>query len=368
MSETEQKHDTESATDAGLTPAEPAAEPFNAPEEAPRHARRGLAAMAMLVALGGLGGVYFLWSQLGQQETAARQERQRLATRIDELSAAQQQLGGRIDGAVAKLGEVAQQTETVTDALNQINDRLGRDRQDWVLAESDYLLQIADRRLELERDVAGAEAALTAADQRLGSLNDPSLNRVRAYINDELQALHEVPRIDIDGMTLELGSLSKAVDTLVLAGRPKDEQESEAEPEPVRSGWRAFLHSVWLDLKGLVTIRHQEAGAIPLITPDQRLLLRQNLRLKLETARLSLLRGHNQAYREALLEADEWVTRFYQSDSPATVAMHTALTRLAGVDIAPPLPDINDSLRALRQATQRAKEGTPRAKGGKPQS
>jgi uncharacterized protein HemX len=54
-----------------------------------------------------------------------------------------------------------------------------------------------------------------------------------------------------------------------------------------------------------------------------------------------------------LQEADGWVERFYDAASPATVGMREALGRLAAIEIAPPLPAIDQSLHALREVSAR---------------
>lgn len=357
MSEMEQKSNETTETEAQAPVAEeiaetPAVEPGTAAQEMARPERprsgRGLAWLAVVLALGALGGGYGLWDQLDKQRAAALHEHQVLQTRIEQLTAQQQDTVASLGQATGALEQLRGDTKLLGDALEKMNERLGRDRHAWVLAEADYLLQMANRRLLLERDVAGAIAAMTAADQRLAFLNDPLLTPVRAQLSEELQALRALPVVDVDGITLELGALSKGVDDLVLAGAPHEERAAEVAAEAV-GGWRDFVRTVWSDIRSLVIIRRHDAGSLPLITPDQRLLLRQNLRLKLETARLALLRGHGVAYRAALQEADAWVERFYDAESPATVGMREALGRLAAIDVAPPLPDIDQSLHALRE-------------------
>ncbi len=355
MSEMEQKPDETTQAEVPTPVAEEIAEtpPATEPEvvERPRGGQ-GLAWLAVLLALGALGGGYALWTQLDKQRTAALHENQALQARVEQLTVQQQDMAARLAQDGSALEQLRGDTRLLGDALEKMNERLGRDRHAWVLAEADYLLQMANRRLLLERDVAGAIAAMSAADQRLALLNDPLLTRVRAQLSEELQALRALPVLDVDGITLELGALSKGVDDLVLAGVPREEQDAVA-AEDEAGGWRGFVRTVWADIRSLVIIRRHDAGSLPLTTPDQRLLLRQNLRLKLETARLSLLRGHGQAYRAALQEADGWVERFYDAKSSATIGMREALGRLAAIDIAPQLPAIDQSLHALREVSTR---------------
>lgn len=322
-----------------------------------RQGSRALPVAALLVGLAACGGAVVLWSQLAQQRDMTAQENQALRSRLEQMAGEQKVLAERLGQTGSGLEQARAETQLLNDAVEKMNERLGRDRYGWVLAEADYLLQLANRRLLLERDVTSAVEALLAADQRLSFVKDPLLTPVRAHISDEVAALRAVPVLDVDGIALELGALSKAIDTLVLAGTPTEQAEPAAAADAEDSGWRGVVRAVWADIRSLVVIRHHAAGSLPLTTPDQRLLLRQNLRLKLETARLSLLRGHSQLYTAALQEADGWVEQFYDAKSPATVSMREALGRLAAVNIAPPLPDIDDSLHTLRAVSARLERG-----------
>ena len=368
MSEHE-KHDKNPQNDreaaktaaAGKTAAKPTAKAASA-----RHGGRALGIVALLLALGAYGGGYWLWTQLQQQRDDNAQMQQQLANRLSNVDAVQKMLADQLDQAGNRLTALDKGQQDLTGALADVNQRLGRNREAWVLAEAEYLLEMGNRRLQLEQDVAGAIAALGAADQRLASLGDPLLTPVRAKISDELQALRAVPQVDVDGLSLALTSLAKSVDTLPIAGAPRPVAAPLA-PLAVSHGWRAFVASLWADMRSLVVVRHHEAGKLPLLTPDQRDLLRQNLRLKLQTARLALLQGDRQVYRSALQEADAWLTQYFDGDAAATKAAHETLARLAATDIAPPLPSIGASLRLLRASLEQigAKQKSA-AKGGRP--
>lgn len=348
MSEQE-KHDKDSQDDKGATKAAVAgttAEP-ETEQDTPHRGGRGLAVLALLLALGAYGGGYWLWTQLQLQRDDNTRLQQQLSDKLHNVDSVEKMLADQLDQANNTITTLRNDQQGLTKALADVNQRLGRNREAWVLAEAEYLLEMGNRRLQLEQDVNGAIAALGAADQRLASLGDPLLMPVRAKISDELQALRAVPKVDVDGISLTLTSLAKAVDTLPIAGAPHPVATSAPSPQ-VSHGWRAFVASLWTDLRSLVVVHHHEAGKLPLLTPDQRELLRQNLRLKLQSARLALLQGDSQVYRSALQEADAWLTQYFDGEAAPTKAAHATLARLAATDIAPTLPTIGASLRLLR--------------------
>ena len=70
--------------------------------------------------------------------------------------------------------------------------------------------------------------------------------------------------------------------------------------------WSRFLRDMWTDLKGLVRIEVSDRAAPPLVTPPQQYYLRENLRLRLLSARLSLIARNEPAFRADVKAADAW--------------------------------------------------------------
>ena len=101
-----------------------------------------------------------------------------------DLDNAKQQLSQTLSQQVQQLGKAV-------DSNHNLLAELQQDKQpsDWVLAEADYLLRVAGRKLWLEHDVATSSRMLHAADQRLADLHDPSLLPVREKIHDDIQQL-----------------------------------------------------------------------------------------------------------------------------------------------------------------------------------
>jgi uroporphyrin-3 C-methyltransferase len=94
-----------------------------------------------------------------------------------------------------------------------------------------------------------------------------------------------------------------------------------------------------------------------MLPPEQRYFLIQNLRLKLEAAKAALL-GRNQAFfHDNLVSAAAWAKQYFAPDSPEVRGFLQQLETLAGEQIAPPLPDITDSLRRLEQRRAQLSRG-----------
>ncbi len=305
--------------------------------------------LALLLVLGLAGATYWL-AQQGQlrleQLTRELAQAQSARTQIQAEAAELRRSFAALES------QLANSTSQQTAAMQRLEALVGRKRDDWRLAEVEYLLAIANRELFLKGDPKVAAASLRAADTVLNDLGDPQLLPLREQIARDLTALGGVGMPDITGLALTLGTLIEGVDTLPIAGpyrRVADAQTPQAaNAAPVADDWRTVLFSVWGELKGLVSVRHSDAPAKPLLAPEEQYFLRQNLTLKLQAARLALLERNQAALQGALDEAALWLKGYFDPADPAVAHLERELGRLAQVNLRPALPDLGASLKAVR--------------------
>jgi uroporphyrin-III C-methyltransferase len=263
----------------------------------------------------------------------------------DELASLEQQLVDRkqtLDSLLPRLGNLESDVSALQGASTGA-------RTTWLLAEAEHYLRIANAELQLAADPDLATLALKTADDRLVQLADPSMIDVRQAIADELAALDAMEKPDIEGVTLTLASLARVVDSLRLKAAHADETQGGAEPEPDAGALDRAWASVKRAASGLVRISKPGEGAIPLLTPEAEYFLRTNLALKLEVARLALLRGEQAVFRQSLDDATTWLAEYFDSgDTQVDSAVETIQEIRDGVKISTP-PDISESLRLLRQ-------------------
>jgi len=253
--------------------------------------------------------------------------------------------------------------------LEELTETLGRDRHEWLLAEIRYTLRLANMRLQLFKDKDSALLALNAADEQIAGLADPSLHNVRALLSKEIAALRAVTDIDVEGISLAITALSDQVMALsiriperskVVATEPTTQtQELEA--------WQQHAGAIWDKMKTLVTIRRSDKKVTPLLTPDESHLIRQNLRLKLELARVSLLQRDTGMFHNSLLDSRDWIAAYFNADRDDVKAVINKLDELSALEINPTYPSIAGSLSELdivinkKKKTSAHKDNPPEA-------
>lgn len=339
----------------------------------PAPARQGSSAVAWIALLlvlavaAGLG--WLIWEQRQADPgdagiTTRLQALEASAGReIPDLDAATQQWQAKLDTALQNIqagtGDLDSQTQKLAQALAAVQAQLSEqneeitrysanDREDWLLAEVQYLLRMANQQLLMGGDAEAAQALLNSADTILLNLDDVRLHEVRAAVATDLAEVRAIPRVDVEGLYLRLAALVDQAGKLVIFQLP----ETEAEPAQVPADtWKARLQQGYeaalAKLSDYIIIRRRDEPMQALMDPQWEGLVRQNLRMLLEQAQIALLSGNQLMYRDSLERAQHWVQEFFESDEAAARAMSGEITALADANIAIRLPDISGSVQAM---------------------
>ncbi len=313
-----------------------------------KHANRATLPIVLLVIVLGLlamGGHYAYRYYLETQETISHVQRSQSA--ITEHNQAFE------DGVVKRVDAMQARQQEMTDYIEVLREKNQHLRKDWLLMESEYLIQLANYRLLFERDINTAIVALESADRRLRETGDPGIIGVRKVIAEAVQQLNQIPQADLAGLSLQLSAINKEIDKLPLqTPDPKSKAVQQQQTEPggqhVES-WSELPAAVWRDLKGLVEIRDHQAPIQPMLAPKERFFLIENVRLQLEQARLAMLVGQAEVYKERINTAIEWIGKHFDNEAKITKATLENLNKLLNESIAPPLPDIAYTYRALQK-------------------
>lgn len=314
----------------------------------------GLLALVLVVLLALVVVVlgYLGWQKLERQQaqlsqvSANRSSLSELESRVGDLDQSRQQTLNMMRG------EFDQYRQNLDKTLDKVLEELAQQQQadprEWLHAEAEYLLRLANQRLQLERDVNGAKALLNAADNRLREADNPALVPIRRAIQSELAALDSVPVIDRTGIYLALMAQQEQLARLPLKQDIEEIAAGKGDAKPT-GGWREQLATLGRELKDLVTVRRHDQPLEALITPEQESYLRQNVRLLLEQAQLALLKSEPKLYQASLDKARELIEGYYATDNDGVANSLEKLQSLRDKNVRPELPDISESSQLLKR-------------------
>ena len=315
--------------------------------------------LALILAAIALIAVSYLWyTLLYEKQELLNTDIPGILARLETSNREMQQA---LTATENKLITIADTQAVLTAAQEKLQSDLGRNRAEWVLAETGQLLLIANHRLQLARDVNSALAALRVADRQLELLANPKLLPVRKELAKEITLLASLEKTDIAGITLRLGTLADTVQRLpvILGARPPvvaltEDQGKESPAAEKSEAGKQTAKSMWRDILSLVRIRDNTATQKPLLPPEQEYFLRENLRLMLYGAQNALLQGDINTYRRNLKSAIRLLKEYFDVNTQVVAATQQELDKLLNTKIKIDLPDISGSLAALRRISGRS--------------
>ncbi len=238
--------------------------------------------------------------------------------------------------------------QTQQASLEAMYHDIAPSRDEILLDEVEQMLLLATQQLALAGNVPAALAALQLADGRLAGTNRAQLLPLRRALAKDMDRLKAIPSVDVPGVALKLDRALATIDTLPLAQDERLPEPAPAQAPRDEPAWLAFLRGAWNDVKALVRIEVSDRPAAPLVSPSQQYFLRENLRLRLLSARVALLSRDQASFKSDIDAASAWVKKYFDTRAKSVQAVAATLTQLGTTVIPADLPDVNDSLVALR--------------------
>lgn len=314
---------------------------------------RGVAVVLTLLATAGLLSSLLLWDRLSAiQEQLARQSADTGANAIEARALARQAQDIARDAAAkqavleTRLSEVALQRTQLEDLMQS----LSRTRDENLLVDIESALRIAQQQTQLTGSAEPLLAALRSADQRLARAAQPRLARLRASIARDIERIRSTSVTDVPGLLARLDDVVRQVDDLPVANAVPGRGVTEpARRAPAQGGmwWERLRDAVLEDARGLVRVSRIDHPDAMLLAPEQAVFLRENLKLKLLNARLSLLARQSEATRADVAAAVAALNRYFDPSSRRTQAVATQLQQVQAQVRSADVPRVDETLAVL---------------------
>ncbi len=348
-----------------------------------------VAGVALLVSI-------LLWQKLDniQQELARRSldsgsqatEARTLARQAEELT---RELAARLALQETRVSEVSLQRTQ----LEELMQSLSRSRDENLVVDMESGLRLAQQQAQLTGSAEPLLAALQSAEQRLTRAAQPRLNPLLRAITRDIERIRAATLTDVPILLLKVDELVRLADELPVgnamlsdaalrnapapaAAKPgaarKPTTGGVVTPAPASSaasaaatGWdeggffAQFQPALWLqrtldalqdEARKLLRVSRIEQPEAALLSPEQSFFLRENLKLRLLNARLSLLSRQTEAARSDLVQAGVWINKYFDASSRKTQAAAQLLQQVQGQLKTSELPRLDETMTALATA------------------
>ena len=308
--------------------------------------------LLLIITAAGTAGLYYLW----QQQQALQNQQQNLA---DDLSAQieqssqkiQQGLTQQLQAQSNRIQQLQNELTTLKDLSQSALQEAKRGQRGWILAEVDYLLRLANRRLQVARDINGAIAALSSASERLYDLGDLRLFDVRKQLAGEVAQLKSIKQVDVSGIAMSLDQMSLYVNELPFKTVQEEvkAQVKDDKQTPVVVTGDDFADSLISTIISIGDIKVHQRSIKPASSASQQQQYEALLRTHLLSARLAVLRYDQKQFGYDIKQASTILAQHYQQQDNRVTNMQKDLTAFAAVNLTPQLPDITGSWQLLKK-------------------
>ncbi|WP_028863485.1 uroporphyrinogen-III C-methyltransferase [Psychromonas aquimarina] len=315
----------------------------------------GLLALVFSLSLTALGTYFYQ-----QYQVLSKQQQAEIVELTGKLSSQADKQNKQTQAALKLKNQLEAQVEQVNQQLQKVknenklyssdvqalqrsfSETTVRHPNDWILAEVEYLVKLAGRKIWLEKDTATAIALLFAADQRVVELSDASLSPLRSALLEDINRLEALPKRDPDGVVLALSSLERRIDKLVVAGLtiPEKNEDTQTDISSDINDWQENLTKSWDSfVESIVVINRRDRAVQALLSPQQSWYLRENLRNDLAKAEFAVYREQQKIYDTALHSASELLSGYYDLSDSNTSHFYKSIQRLSKRKITSDYPD-----------------------------
>lgn len=269
-----------------------------------------------------------------------------------------------LEGRVA---EVALQRGQVEDLLQS----LSRSRDENLVVDIEAAIRVALQQNAVTGSAEPLVTTLRQSDERLARYNQPRLEGVRRAIARDLDRVKAAAVTDISTLTIKLDDVIRIVDELPLLAKAEPRKEptrsatAAAASAPARGDaggtgpawlstwgevWRSLWLKVWLEARSLVRVTPIDHPDAMLLTPEQAFFFRENLKLRLLNARLSLLSRQFGTAQVDLRNAQSSLERYFDKTAKRTQLAVELIRQVAAQARQVGVPRPDDTLAALAAA------------------
>ncbi len=344
--------------------------------------------VAALLAAAGLLASGLLWQKVSNmQEELARRSTDSGAQAVEARTLARQaeeatrELAARLALQDTRISEVSLQRTQ----LEELMQSLSRSRDENLVVDFESALRLAQQQAQLTGSAEPLLAALRSAEQRLQRAAQPRLNPLQRAIAKDMDRIKAATLTDVPVLLIKLDELVRLADELPLANAMPLSGAARVAPVPVSASaspaarasasaplaasqaaatplekllayltpaawFQSIVHNVKSEAGKLLRVSRIDQPEAALLAPEQAFFLRENFKLRLLNARLSLLSRQTDAARSDLMAANAWLMKYFDAGSRKTQQAAQSLQQIQGQLKTSELPRLDDTMTALATA------------------
>lgn len=292
----------------------------------------GLLALLVALSVGG-AGYYFGTQQFASWEKKLNQVAEKAATNsgqtavevpnFDAEKAQLSQLNSDYQNALERLAQLEREQNAYKQQINALESQVKKlganptaEPTAWLLSDADFLLNNALRKMVLDNDIDTAKSLLTEADNVLGQVADPKVLAIRDAVKADLNQLSRLNQVDQNDLMQRLAQLANLVDEMPIVENDVEAKGNDEVSDSLEDWQQNIEKSANSFLNHFIRISDKGAEQDKVfIAPNQEIYLRENIRLRLQIAMMTIPRQQNELYKQSLDAVSTWVRSYFDGQN-----------------------------------------------------
>lgn len=254
-------------------------------------------------------------------------------------------LESRVDALTDKVNANA---ENSANEIALLKAETAGDKTRLALFEAEYLVNLANDELLYANNGGMALVLLTRAEQLMNPLEGLDFAGIKQALANNIAALKASPMTNTSGLYAALNAINVNLDQLPLPANPLKSDEASSEDKVNVDGlpwWKAQWRRTMHTLGKVVIVRYNGSATPPLVLPEERVFIYQNMHAQMENVFWAVLNHNAQVYQAALLRLHAWINQYFDTQSPMTQSTLEQISQLSQAVIATPEVNTSETLK-----------------------
>ena len=337
--------------------------------------------MTVVVSVAALASSYLTWQSFSGLRAAVGQRMQSAEAEVTPLRELSSETAGRLNALQSRLSGAEQRISELNLQRTQLEELMlsvSRSRDETLVQDLGSALRFAVQQAQLMGNPQPLIAALQVGIERIEAAANPRLAGVRDAMKNDLDVMQTETNTDVSLVVRDLARLTRDVNKIAMrdTAPPTDrtvtsDADTSAAPSPaiglatdpasttvapslldqavtsVSSVWHSLSQAFVAQASQLVRVRAVAPTDELMLSPENAWVLRENLKLRLLSARLAVLSGQKQTALADISAVLQGIALYADPAAPSVVGLVGDLQQLQTTIAALHVPIPQSTLAAL---------------------
>ena len=340
--------------------------------------------MTVVVSVAALASSYLTWQSFSGLRAAVGQRMQSAEAEVTPLRELSSETAGRLNALQSRLSGAEQRISELNLQRTQLEELMlsvSRSRDETLVQDLGSALRFAVQQAQLMGNPQPLIAALQVGIERIEAAANPRLAGVRDAMKNDLDVMQTETNTDVSLVVRDLARLTRDVNKIAMrdTAPPTDrtvtsDADTSAAPSPaiglatdpasttvapslldqavtsVSTVWHSLSQAFLAQASQLVRVRAVAPTDELMLSPENAWVLRENLKLRLLSARLAVLSGQKQTALADISAVLQGIALYADPAAPSVVGLVGDLQQLQTTIAALHVPIPQSTLAALASA------------------